>query len=435
MDSFRSNQSARLLRSVLFISLLPHFVAFVSSRIEFESFDRWSTTVLDESFDHSVAIRSRLFVSLGDKFECIEFRDQSTPSEWFLFDLAHEWNNIDALHGVVSLVVRCRWNQRLFSFHRFEWFVSTIDDRLFFCLDVRSLFTSEFGSSIADHSSRSTRLCHWMDESFSIDRQSRVECVRWSSSIFEWIVKVESFSSTLVDSQSESSWTNSFVSLPTNQSSRWRKSATSRFKFVFFFVVLLIRSLVDGGVPPASVSISALNAQSSPNVSSLFNRSAFEEFQKELNRQANLREYLIEHLMNLPVTKSWNTIQLQSKSLVELTQSTNQLSRSLLVRIKANIPLSSHLLVEFGVSSMSRSGFFVVFDGATNSSRRSSNCIESADPMFGKSSNGRCLFSRRWFFNRLFVFRQWMDLFNNEWLFWIPIESRRFACPSITKQI
>ena len=91
--------------------------------------------------------------------------------------------------------------------------------------------------------------------------------------------------------------------------------------------------LLDGGIPAARISISSLDSRPvTSNLSSPWNVSALEEFEKDFNRQANLREYLIQFLLDLPVTNSWNTIPIQSKSLVELTRSTNQLSRSILVR-------------------------------------------------------------------------------------------------------
>jgi hypothetical protein len=62
-----------------------------------------------------------------------------------------------------------------------------------------------------------------------------------------------------------------------------------------------------------------------------FNESALLEFNKELNSQANLREYLIEFIINLAIT-SPDSIKLQSLSLVQLTQPTNQLTRKTLVR-------------------------------------------------------------------------------------------------------
>ena len=63
---------------------------------------------------------------------------------------------------------------------------------------------------------------------------------------------------------------------------------------------------------------------SSSNLPWPLNVSASEEFGKDLNRQTNLREHLIPFLSDLPVN-SWNTIQIQSKSLVELTELKNQL--------------------------------------------------------------------------------------------------------------
>jgi len=62
-----------------------------------------------------------------------------------------------------------------------------------------------------------------------------------------------------------------------------------------------------------------------------FNESALLEFNKELNIQANLREYLIQFTINLAIMSA-DSIKLQSLSLVQLTQPTNQLSRKTLVR-------------------------------------------------------------------------------------------------------
>ncbi len=55
------------------------------------------------------------------------------------------------------------------------------------------------------------------------------------------------------------------------------------------------------------------------------------EYNKELNSQANVRDYLITFITNLAITTS-NSIKLQSSSLAEFTQSTNQLTRAALVR-------------------------------------------------------------------------------------------------------
>jgi hypothetical protein len=63
------------------------------------------------------------------------------------------------------------------------------------------------------------------------------------------------------------------------------------------------------------------------------NASALTEFNQELNSQANVREYLMTFTQNLPITTS-NSIKLQSSSLAQLTQATNQLTRTTLVRKK-----------------------------------------------------------------------------------------------------
>jgi hypothetical protein len=61
------------------------------------------------------------------------------------------------------------------------------------------------------------------------------------------------------------------------------------------------------------------------------NKSALIEFNKELNSQANVRDYLITYTTNLAITTS-NSIKLQASSLAQLTQATNQLTRNTLVR-------------------------------------------------------------------------------------------------------
>jgi hypothetical protein len=81
------------------------------------------------------------------------------------------------------------------------------------------------------------------------------------------------------------------------------------------------------GVPAASISISSLESQSSQSTSILLNESALIEYNKQLNTQANVRDYLMPFITNLLITTS-NSIKLQSSSLAQLTQATNQLTRS-----------------------------------------------------------------------------------------------------------
>jgi len=87
-----------------------------------------------------------------------------------------------------------------------------------------------------------------------------------------------------------------------------------------------IDKAVSSGIPLSIISISSLTTQSQPTNSS-FNQSALIEFEKELNSQSSTREYLISFTQNLQITTS-NSIKLQSSSLVQLTKSTNQLTRN-----------------------------------------------------------------------------------------------------------
>jgi hypothetical protein len=56
------------------------------------------------------------------------------------------------------------------------------------------------------------------------------------------------------------------------------------------------------------------------------------EYNKQLNIYANVRDYLMQFTTNLAITTS-NSIKLQASSLSQLTQSTNQLTRTTAVRI------------------------------------------------------------------------------------------------------
>jgi hypothetical protein len=66
------------------------------------------------------------------------------------------------------------------------------------------------------------------------------------------------------------------------------------------------------------------------------NKSALDEYNKGLNVQANVLQYLMPFTTNLPITIP-NSIKLQASSLAQLTQATNQLTRTTLVRLKSFI--------------------------------------------------------------------------------------------------
>ena len=76
----------------------------------------------------------------------------------------------------------------------------------------------------------------------------------------------------------------------------------------------------------------------------------------------------------------------------------------------------SILIVDVGFESLSSFGFVVVVDGRTNSSWRSSNVFESTRSMCHKSSHGHSP-PESFLPPSLSLFRQWMDLFNNERVF------------------
>jgi len=70
----------------------------------------------------------------------------------------------------------------------------------------------------------------------------------------------------------------------------------------------------------------------------VLNASALNEYNKQINSDANIRDYLIAFTTNLAITKS-NSIILQSSFLVQLTKATNELTRTTLVRLKFLISL------------------------------------------------------------------------------------------------
>ena len=87
-----------------------------------------------------------------------------------------------------------------------------------------------------------------------------------------------------------------------------------------------INRAVSNGIPISTISISSLTTQNQPTNSSL-NESALVEFENELNSQSETREYLISFTRNLQIT-TVKSIELQSSSLVQLTKSANELTRT-----------------------------------------------------------------------------------------------------------
>ncbi|CAF0882123.1 unnamed protein product [Adineta steineri] len=90
-----------------------------------------------------------------------------------------------------------------------------------------------------------------------------------------------------------------------------------------------IDQAISSGIPAATILVSSLGSSSLQGNSTSFNESALIEYNKILNTQANLRDYLMTFTTDLLITTS-NSIKLQSSSLAQITQSTNQLTRAAL---------------------------------------------------------------------------------------------------------
>ncbi|CAF1188688.1 unnamed protein product, partial [Adineta ricciae] len=84
---------------------------------------------------------------------------------------------------------------------------------------------------------------------------------------------------------------------------------------------------VSNQIPLSTISISQLDQQRTPQALSLSNSSAMNNFTKNLNSQANVREYLINFTETFPIFTS-NSIAFQAFILSQLTEATNQLTRS-----------------------------------------------------------------------------------------------------------
>ena len=96
-------------------------------------------------------------------------------------------------------------------------------------------------------------------------------------------------------------------------------------------VILSQTSFCLDGVPFASISVSSLSSSTSPQTSTPMNASALAEFNRKQNLYASVRDYLIASTINLAIATP-NSIRLQASTLSQLTQATNQLTRSSVVR-------------------------------------------------------------------------------------------------------
>lgn len=105
----------------------------------------------------------------------------------------------------------------------------------------------------------------------------------------------------------------------------------SQILLLFFSSIFFVIRNLDG-IPASSISISPLGSTSlqSTNETSI-NASALNQFYRELNKQANVLDYLIDFSVDLHI-KTPEHIKLQASSLAKFTESTNQLTRKTIVK-------------------------------------------------------------------------------------------------------
>ncbi|UJR18151.1 hypothetical protein I4U23_005051 [Adineta vaga] len=91
----------------------------------------------------------------------------------------------------------------------------------------------------------------------------------------------------------------------------------------------ILKIAISNNVPITSISITPLKSQSSLKSMTSLNQSALNEYNKQVNIYANIRENLIIFITKLAITVP-NSIKLQASSLAQLTQATNYLTRTIL---------------------------------------------------------------------------------------------------------
>ena len=98
--------------------------------------------------------------------------------------------------------------------------------------------------------------------------------------------------------------------------------------------LLLIKSFLfpSDGISPTQISVSSLGQNRTSLKNFLSNQSAMEEFNEQMNLQAELRENLSEFTTNVR-SMTIESIKLQLSTLIQLTETTNQLTRQTFLKI------------------------------------------------------------------------------------------------------
>jgi hypothetical protein len=98
------------------------------------------------------------------------------------------------------------------------------------------------------------------------------------------------------------------------------------------------------GVPASMIAVSSLTSETLSLNASTINQTMLAEYERGINSQANMRENLVEYFDKMLISTA-STIKIQATSLAQLTQSTNQLTRTTLVRSTCLLLLlSTHVL-------------------------------------------------------------------------------------------
>ena len=143
----------------------------------------------------------------------------------------------------------------------------------------------------------------------------------------------------------------------------------------------------------AEISVSSLKDSSSVSTipTTVINAShvSIETLADMLDQQATNREYLIKLIDDLQITTS-NSLKLQSTTLAQLTSSTNELTRTALVRFLLSFTIRPHSLCSYedvGIRTVFEIESNITKNVQTNLIRRSSIHHSTTFSMFNQSSH------------------------------------------------
>ena len=108
------------------------------------------------------------------------------------------------------------------------------------------------------------------------------------------------------------------------------KAIQSNVKFLLLIQIFLSSS---DGISPIQIFLSSLRENRTSLTNFLSNQSAMKEFNEQMNFQVEFRENLSECIRNIR-SMTIESMKLQLSTLIQLTETTNQLTRQTLVNLK-----------------------------------------------------------------------------------------------------